>query len=647
MIKLLGRIKISLKLTICFILIGMIGAVGGIVGVIVRERIIANDLLLYSQSTMPLSYLGSISSDFFELHNEVRGLLSSDGEAFARKVQSIKKQQSEINSYLSKLDETNKNSSETAHLKQLLDDYNNSVKKATDFNSLARTEQTTLLFTDINTAAEAVNTEIAGLISEKTTLANNTLEATNDLAESGSGLMFAVVFLGILMVFALGYTVSKSITVPLNKMLKVANSVSNGELDVDLDVDATDEVGILADAFRQIIASLKNLSDDTNMLVNSALEGILSARADASKHSGEYRAIVEGINNTLKAMVEPINEAAFVLKEMSRGNLTYRLEGDYKGDHAEIKDTLNRTLDALSAYISEINNASEQVLLSSQSVANGSQSLSQGATEQASSIEELTTSIAQIAEQTKENAGNAARASEMAQSVKNNAEQGNEYMKEMLVSMNEIDSAAANIYKVIKVIDEIAFQTNILSLNAAVEAARAGQHGKGFAVVAEEVRNLASRSAEAAKETAELIETSIAKVKNGITIAASTADALNNICEGVSNAASFIGDISVASNEQASAIVQINKGIEQVSMVIQTNSATAEESAAASEELSGQAGLLKQMVERFELKDEFINSTYNHLNLSLSDSARSDKVKTDKQKAKSKKAVSDNEFGKY
>ena len=276
------------------------------------------------------------------------------------------------------------------------------------------------------------------------------------------------------------------------------------------------------------------------MLVESAIEGHLSTRADAERHQGDFRKIVDGVNKTLDAIVEPVNETAAVLSEMSQGNLSINMVGDYKGDHAainyamndtintvkgyigeiaevltevavgnlgvaidteyrgdfvEIKDSINTIVQSLNDTLCDINAASEQVAAGTRQVSAGSQALSQGATEQASAIEQLTASLAEIARQTRQNAMNAGKASELTVTARDNAVQGNAQMKEMQQAMAEINDASASISKIIKVIDEIAFQTNLLALNAAVEAARAGQHGKGFAVVADEVRNLAQRSA--------------------------------------------------------------------------------------------------------------------------------------------------------
>lgn len=437
----------------------------------------------------------------------------------------------------------------------------------------------------------------------------------------------------------------------MNRVVEIMTHVSAGNLsDLQNIIDGgkRSENDTLVPALIAMIESIKSLVEETDILAQAAVEGRLSNRGEESRFKGEYARVIQGINATLDAVIAPIEEASSVLQEMAKGNLQVEMEGNYHGDHAAIKYAMNGTLENLRSYIGDITNvlaeigngnlnleitaeykgdfieikdslnsiiaslgqvmgdvrdAADQVASGSRQVSDGSQALSQGSTEQASSIQQLTASIAEIASQTKLNAINANQASDLAISARENAGKGNAQMNEMLNSMADINVSSVNISKIIKVIDEIAFQTNILALNAAVEAARAGQHGKGFAVVAEEVRSLAARSATAARETTELIEGSIQKVQIGTRIANETAAALREAVEGIENVSGLVRDIAEASNVQASSIVQINKGIEQVSIVVQNNSATAEESAAASEQLSSQAELLKEMVNRFQVSN--------------------------------------------
>lgn len=287
--------------------------------------------------------------------------------------------------------------------------------------------------------------------------------------------------------------------------------------------------------------------------------------------------------------------------EIAEGDLAEPMEITSADELGQVASSFEKMRQSMHKAVQEIGRASMQVAAGAANVSDASVSLSQGAAEQASSVEELSSSIAEIASQTHSNAENADKANDLSLSAKDNAAVGDADMKEMLGAMEEINASSANISKIIKVIDEIAFQTNILALNAAVEAARAGQHGKGFAVVAEEVRNLAARSAKAAKETTDMIEGSIAKVNDGRAIAQKTAGALQAIVGNVSDVAELVGSIAKASNEQSQALEQINQGVLQVSQVVQSNSATAEESASASEQLSAQADMLKNTAGKFKL----------------------------------------------
>lgn len=305
--------------------------------------------------------------------------------------------------------------------------------------------------------------------------------------------------------------------------------------------------------------------------------------------------------NTLDRFVDSIQmEMVRPLQQLADGDLTFKATPHDSQD--EIRNAIQKVGEDLNNLIGQVQSAGEQIDSASGQVSDSSQSLSQGATETASSLEEISSSMNEMTSQTSQSAENASQVNLLASEARNAADKGNQQMGKMITAMSEITDAGQSISKIIKVIDEIAFQTNLLALNAAVEAARAGQHGKGFAVVAEEVRNLAARSAKAASETAELIENSTEKTKNGGQIAEQTSNALAEIVEVIGKVTDLVSEIATASNEQAQGISQINLGLGQIDQTVQQNTATAEESAAAAEELSSQAANLKHMLGRFKLE---------------------------------------------
>ncbi len=354
------------------------------------------------------------------------------------------------------------------------------------------------------------------------------------------------------------------------------------------------------------------------------------------------------LGSVLVGMAKSLQGRSELAEAIAQGDLTHDVKVASAND--QLGNALKTMLEGLREMVGNIQIAGEQIATGSGQVSDASQALSQGATESASSLEEVTASMNEMANQVRTNAENASAANQLSNESKRVAEKGDSQMSEMVRAMNEINQAGQNISKIIKVIDEIAFQTNLLALNAAVEAARAGQHGKGFAVVAEEVRNLAARSAKAAEETAELIEGSVALTDKGNQMAQQTAGALKEIMNGTNKVADLLEEIAAASNEQAQGISQVTMGLGQIDQVTQQNTASAEESAAAAEELSGQALQMQEMLKRFVLHkgDQISRANYNRPQAEAKRSGGWESINPKPQIAMKKQiALDDGEFGKF
>ncbi len=349
--------------------------------------------------------------------------------------------------------------------------------------------------------------------------------------------------------------------------------------------------------------SLKPIDYIIKLATNMKNGNLNSQEEKFIKSNDELGELTEIFIETSKILSSYINDIDNVLNSISSGNLDISVDSEYVGDFNSIKISLNNIINSLNNTFREIQESSDEVASSSDQVAAASQDLSQGATEQTSSVEELSATIQDISLAVQNNAKSSNKANVMANSLGEELNAGNQQMKLTVEAMNTISQKSGEIGKIIKSIEDIAFQTNILALNAAVEAARAGAAGKGFAVVADEVRNLAGKSASAAKDTALLIHDTIKAVQNGTEMVNDTEKTLLKVVQETKDIISIIENISKETQEQSSSIHEITIGMEQISSVIQTNSATAEESAAASEELSSQADVLKKLVMNFKLKE--------------------------------------------
>ena len=453
----------------------------------------------------------------------------------------------------------------------------------------------------------------------------------------------------------------KQVTTDIMDTGNVLTKIGHGDFDAKLQSNNwPGEWVVVPDSVNSLSNNIQAIGTEISGMIHaSAILGDLHYRIDESKYEGGWREIMKGLNNMTSAIETPIRVVEMALNEMKTGNLDladidakisaagiepspesyngmfrsmiatfdatftetssyiselekvlaqmadgdlrYIIEREYIGSYDLVKRSVNNINSRLHKTMSEIYAASDQVLSGAKQIATSAQDLANGAQVQASSVQELNATIDMISQQTRQNAESAKEANELSNMSTASAKEGSESMNEMLKAMAQIKESSGDISKIIKVIQDIAFQTNLLSLNAAVEAARAGDHGKGFSVVAEEVGNLAGRSQESASETTGLIETSNSRVESGSSIAESTSRTLETIVTNAAEMSELISNISVASREQAEAIEQVSEGLSQISRVTQSNSAVSEETAAASEELNSQAELLKQLVTYFKL----------------------------------------------
>ena len=371
--------------------------------------------------------------------------------------------------------------------------------------------------------------------------------------------------------------------------------------DVKIELTPKSDQDELSRAFLTVARTNAEVIETVGGITRAAQAGELTTRGDATNFRGSYRELVEGVNRTLDAVMAPIDEASHVLQRLADRDLSARVEGSYRGDHARITDALNAAASNLDAALTEVWATAEQVAAASAQIGTGSHALADGANDQASALQQVSSSLQDLTSRTRQNAGSAQTARSLADEARTSAETGTAGMNRLGDAMGRIKASSDATAKIVKTIDEIAFQTNLLALNAAVEAARAGDAGRGFAVVAEEVRALALRSAEAAKNTAALIEEAVQNADGGVATNAEVLRQLGDINTRIVKVREVMGEIASASEEQSSGVSQISQAVGQMNAVTQQVAANSQESAATAQELAAQANALRGTLGLFTL----------------------------------------------
>jgi len=598
-------LKVSMKLLVGFGVITLLVVAVSITSIISLNRLNDSYDTTISTHGLPLNPAINVMAAIHSLRAETRGCIIFTGNK-----EQLRTVRQSMEKWLKEFEDSSAAFGKTIvrpDVKQLFDesmDKYNKVFKPGAYKMLEDAEKgasTDVLLNQLmnvtKPSADVISENMMKATDFKADMLVNATDEGKKLAATINTMLIVILIVSVIIAGLLGVYIATLITKPVNGLNQMIAEWRQGKLGTRLHIkDRHDELGVMAE-------NADGWADDLQNVVchwlNMMSEGDLSMNIPLRNNEDEIAKAFITLQKSLRAMI--IDDGGRVLLAAANKDLSQRLTQDYKGEFATMKANINTVMQNLDTALTQVTEAVGQVTTASGEISSGAQNLAEGANEQASSLEEVSSSLEEMSSMTKQNADNSNQAKLLATEARTAANEGDSSMKRMAEAIHQIKQSSDNTAKIIKSIDDIAFQTNLLALNAAVEAARAGEAGKGFAVVAEEVRNLAMRSAEAAKNTANMIEESVKNADGGVKITEEVAKSLSQIVDRAGKVGDLIAEIAAASGEQAQGIEQVNTAVASMNQVTQQNAANAEESASASEQLSSQAAELANMVNEFKL----------------------------------------------